>query len=774
MVRLKKLLFIVCCLSLTFPGYAAKGFCGESVYWSLISDTLMIAGKGAMYDYYSGTEVPYSPYKDNIRNLVISEGVTDVGSYCFAGLDSLRTISLPVSLVSLGKSAFESCISIGEVTIDNNIKKMYPYVFRNCSGLKIVNWNAADCEMVLVKSESDYEYYPNYSFRGTGVECVNFGENIKIIPEEIFSSVKSLATVNIAGDIESVRYGAFNGTAWLDSQPSGMVYVGRCAYIFKPYPEGKEPEPLVIREGTLTLSYGAFQNGGWESISEIVFPRSLQSVSCWIFSKDEISPSKVVWNCESVRPELLIRKHSFDPYPINPPFNGIVTDFVFGDSVRNLLPRMLQNVTLTGGLTLPESLERVPDYMFSNIKNIDSISLPKNLKQIGMYAFANSSIKTLAIQSLTEACNNDDGLNQHVFRNADSIRHLIVGNAVKAWIPFSYISNLRQMDWNAVESDPYPEEEWMRWVYHKGPLKVNIGPDVKKLPDNFFKDAPLNRVELEVHTSDNGVLEEIGKCAFQNASCLKSIDLPPSLRRINAKAFENTTSLTRIDLPDGLEEIDDRAFYHSAIENLFIPYSVRSLHAYGFNQCPLDTVIAAPPTSPRERVYLGFYNIPLLKPTVYVPDTESYGNWRPDVRPMVAGKDGDIYYSDGVTPPKLTLRSLIPGYSLECDFDSPYCTPGNYTVSVPVKFIGSRNFETEVSYSYEIKDTALSIEETEMSPLNVESIDGGIRISGSASMVSVYDLCGVCLYNGGDATLSLQKGIYIVRCGSIILKVEAR
>ena len=50
-----------------------------------------------------------------IRQLIIGEQVTALGKYAFSGIDSLRTVSLPSTLMQIGNSSFSSCSALTKV-----------------------------------------------------------------------------------------------------------------------------------------------------------------------------------------------------------------------------------------------------------------------------------------------------------------------------------------------------------------------------------------------------------------------------------------------------------------------------------------------------------------------------------------------------------------------------------------------------------------------------------------------------------------------------------
>ena len=81
------------------------GEIGENAYYVLYSNgRLLLRGSGATYDY----EIGRSPFweREDIRSLVIGEGITAIGSSVFERCPNMATASLPTSLTEIGKRAF--------------------------------------------------------------------------------------------------------------------------------------------------------------------------------------------------------------------------------------------------------------------------------------------------------------------------------------------------------------------------------------------------------------------------------------------------------------------------------------------------------------------------------------------------------------------------------------------------------------------------------------------------------------------------------------------
>lgn len=140
------------------------GQCGENVYYTLDEKgNLTIYGTGNMFDYsvssitlmaadgvisggnrnlFDGIEsrVSYfydvSPFggDDRIKNIVIEEGVTNVGSGTFTACYGVENISFSSTVSIIGEDAFEYC-KISSITIPYTVKEIAENAFGFCNNL---------------------------------------------------------------------------------------------------------------------------------------------------------------------------------------------------------------------------------------------------------------------------------------------------------------------------------------------------------------------------------------------------------------------------------------------------------------------------------------------------------------------------------------------------------------------------------------------------------------------------------------------------------------
>ena len=196
----------------------ASGTCGFYAVWDLDeSGTLSIRGKGLMDN---GTP-PWESYYSSIKKVVIEEGITSIGDYAFALGDSqlaqvilpstlkqirnyafeyarsLRSISLPHSLTSLGQYAFFSS-GLVSISIPEGITEIPDYAFEYCYNLETFNL------------PSGLTRIGQYAFAYSKLQSITLPGSLATIEFSAFNNCKSLLGVTLPVSVSSVGRYAFN------------------------------------------------------------------------------------------------------------------------------------------------------------------------------------------------------------------------------------------------------------------------------------------------------------------------------------------------------------------------------------------------------------------------------------------------------------------------------------------------------------------------------------------------------------------------------------
>jgi hypothetical protein len=202
--------------------------------------TLTINGNGAMQN-FSTTNMPWSGVRNDIKTLIIQEGITSIGNNAFRfctnaagalslpnsltsiGDESFRycnaitSVNIPNSLVSIGSNAF-SFTNINSVTIPNSVMIIGNGTFSSCSNLTSINVNAAnvnyssDNGVLFNKLKTKLIQFPggktgNYTIPNS-VDTINAGAFFECI---------GLNSVTIPASVISIEDFAFQACSGLSS-----------------------------------------------------------------------------------------------------------------------------------------------------------------------------------------------------------------------------------------------------------------------------------------------------------------------------------------------------------------------------------------------------------------------------------------------------------------------------------------------------------------------------------------------------------------------------
>jgi len=154
--------------------WPVSGTCGDNLFWSLAEDgVLTISGTGAMWDY--PVEYPgWFQYVDWVRECVIEEGVTYIGTYAFWSCRALEeiTVGADVRFISLG--AFSDCDRLREVTLPVSVTTIEEGAFDECNSLSDVYYAGSEAQWgeIFIDSIND--------------DLLNANIHFAIIPEVVY------------------------------------------------------------------------------------------------------------------------------------------------------------------------------------------------------------------------------------------------------------------------------------------------------------------------------------------------------------------------------------------------------------------------------------------------------------------------------------------------------------------------------------------------------------------------------------------------------------
>lgn len=242
-----------------------SGACGDGLTYTMIqnggTDTYTLAitksgtGTGAMtdYSYSSGYKaVPWYAERDKITKLTIA-GATSIGKSAFEDCHKLADVTISGSVTSIGEEAFEGCQALTNTSISNILKEATSIgegAFRGCTSLTSVEIPEsvtsidvaafAQCSnltsvkilgaitSIAASTFIDCGKLNNFDIpvsvtsigdwafaRCSGLADIKIQENVTSIGNRAFENCTSLTTIKIPDSVTSIGENAFNGCSSL-------------------------------------------------------------------------------------------------------------------------------------------------------------------------------------------------------------------------------------------------------------------------------------------------------------------------------------------------------------------------------------------------------------------------------------------------------------------------------------------------------------------------------------------------------------------------------
>ena len=72
---------------------------------------------------------------DNLETIIFQDGITEISDYMFSGYTTLKNVTLPNTLTTLGYSAFYNCTSLKEIHFPASLTRIEAFAFMGCTSL---------------------------------------------------------------------------------------------------------------------------------------------------------------------------------------------------------------------------------------------------------------------------------------------------------------------------------------------------------------------------------------------------------------------------------------------------------------------------------------------------------------------------------------------------------------------------------------------------------------------------------------------------------------
>lgn len=629
---------------------SAKIYNSESTFFNCtnIEKAAITKGTGTMQNYgtlasafSSTTYYQYTPWyisRNNIKKIIIEDGVQSIGTCAFSDCTGLNELSIPCSTkIYNSASVFYNCTNIEKVILTKGTGTMQNYGTSTDSTssttyYQYTPWYISQDSIKEIKVGDGVENIGNYAFYNcTNLTGITISDSVTTINSYAFGGCSGLTSIEIPNSVTTICYRAFYNCTGLISvtmsnnvtnieerafeeckELISIMLTDKLTSIGNNVFEHNTKIILLVYKDSLAERYAKIYNIDYYIISKI--PNDVDSVSgkvtknfLWSIDKetgiltldckgsmlsfeDDVAPwiqyeeyiEHIVINdgCTSISKKafMLCSKIEYVSTP---------------NSVTSIDSYAFYGCSKLNSIIISDSVTSINDYVFYGCFYLNSITISDCVTYIGSYAFYNC-------QRLTNITipNRVTNIGNYVFENCTGLINVTIGSKVKS-IGNGSFYNCQQLK------------------------RITIPNSVTVIGDSAFRDC-ANLVSITIPDS----VTIIGDSTFRGCANLIYISIPDSVTNIGDSAFNGCIKLTKITISNNITEISPATFFAcTSLTNIVIPNSVISIGESAFYGCVGLRELTLPCSAKIYNSEYAFYNCSNIEKVIFTKGTGTMENY---------------------------------------------------------------------------------------------------------------------------------------------------
>ena len=540
-------------------------------------------------------------YEGSAQNVVIANEyngvpVARIGNNAFANNKSLRSVTLPDSLLVIGDGAFSGCEWLDYITLPDTVKEIGEGAFKNCkliegfyvpSALETVGESAFEgCINLEWLSVKSIDGWLNIDFANATANPLYYGDELYLVDLPVasieigngvsaihdyalsFSSLKYLTVTGADIDLQRGVLADCKNLVELSIPTLGKSGEGKgfLGYLFGAESNAQNSAFIPTSLKTVTLT-------GASSVEEGAFLGASSLVGVNLSSATKSIGKDAFYGCSGLKSITVPNSVSSVGQGAFANCTSLIS-VTIGSGIREISEGMFSGCTSLSSVTLSEGVSAIGKNSFKDCTRLVTVSLPVSLSSIGEGAFAGcSAITVLTVPEKVSA------IGFGAFEGCNSIGRItlpIVGGGTAGADHLGYIFGAESYEQNS--------------SFVPSNLKNITITNSQVVGDGaFYGLGSITKLTLPNN------LVTIGSNAFFGCTALTTISIPDGTLTVGNGAFKGCTGLTTVALADSITAIGDDAFMGClGITRINIPASLTHIGKNSFKACAKISSIELP------------------------------------------------------------------------------------------------------------------------------------------------------------------------------------
>lgn len=547
---------------LSMVGNAAFAHCEELKYISIPNSVVEMGKKTCKNGMFEGCT--------KLEEVVLPQGITYIGDRFFWECGSLKSVDIPTGVREIGACAFARCSQLESIVIPSTVEVIHRSAFSLCYSVRSIYMPDS---VVVLGGDGPDKNPPLFSFVGLfyrlrKLEDVRLPSKLDKIRERDFLGCRKLAKIDIPDAVTEIERSAFSGC---DSLASVSLSKSLKSIQENAFWNCRSLESICLPDGLLTLARESF--GQCSNLKHINLPSTLTHL--------EGNPFPGCYNLD-----IQLESDAF----------VLSGNSLYSFDRKFIYSYLGENDAVDAAL---EGVDGIAGYCFSRSK-VKSVVFPSSVTSIGEHAFGFcEDLKTISLGSVRE-------IGAFAFENCSSLEYIPIPASVEriGECAFGSCTKLKTISLGNVR-----EIGAFAFKFCSSLEYVSIPVSVERIGEHVFGFCTgLKTISL-------GSAREIGAFAFENCYSLEYISVPTSVELIGEHAFDHCVELKTISL-GSVCELGAFAFKDcKSLEYVSIPSSVKVLRTGLFEKCSSLRSVIIPDSVGRieDRVFSGCESIEYIE-----------------------------------------------------------------------------------------------------------------------------------------------------------------